>query len=179
MVSLAVLFWLFIFIFSLIGAIRGWAKEIVSTFSVILALFIITVLEKFVPAVNTYLLNSPPSTQMWFKVIITLVLVFCGYQTPNLPAFVQTQRFNRDRFQDVLLGFFAGAFNGYLIFGTIWFFMHQANYPFPVVLPPIAGTPAGEAALRLIPLLAPNWLAAPVIYFAIAAAFVLVLVVFI
>ena len=38
MVSLAVLFYMFVFIFALIGAIRGWAKEVTATFSVFLAL---------------------------------------------------------------------------------------------------------------------------------------------
>jgi uncharacterized membrane protein required for colicin V production len=59
MVSLSVLFYIFIFIFALIGAIRGWAKEIIATFSVFLALFIISVLESYAPSVKNYLDNSP------------------------------------------------------------------------------------------------------------------------
>lgn len=45
MVSLDILFWIFILVFALIGAIRGWAKEMLVTFSVFMALFCIDVLE--------------------------------------------------------------------------------------------------------------------------------------
>ncbi len=79
----------------------------------------------------------------------------------------------------MLLGIFLGGVNGYLIFGTLWFFMHDANYPFAYITPPSPLDALGEAALKLIPMLPPAWLASPVIYFAVAIAFVFVLVVFI
>lgn len=107
------------------------------------------------------------------------VVVFCGYQTPNLPMLVDNQRFMHDRLQDTVLGFIIGAFNGYMIFGSVWYFLHTAGYPFSFVLAPIAGTPAGDASLRIIALLPPTWLVVPVVYFAIAVAFIFVLVVFI
>lgn len=179
MISLAVLFYIFIFIFALIGAIRGWAKEVIATFSVFLGLYIITVLQTYVPAVEAYLKNSPISSQIGFKSIVLGLIVFCGYQTPNLPMFGQNQHFRRDRLQDLILGLIVGAVNGFMIFGSIWYFIHEANYPFAFMFAPIAGTPAGEAALQLIPLLPPTWLVTPLIYFAIALSFMFVLVVFI
>ena len=179
MVSLAVLFYIFIFIFALIGAIRGVANEVSVIFSVVLGLFIITVLQSYVPAVESYMTNSPITSQIGFKAIVLGGIVFCGYQTPNLPVFNQSQRFRRDRLQDLILGFMVGALNGFMIFGSLWYFIHEANYPYSFVLAPIAGTPAGEAALQLIPLLPPAWLVTPLIYFAIALSFIFVLVVFI
>ena len=179
MVSLAVLFYVFILIFALIGAIRGWAKEVTATFSVFLALFILAVLQGFVPAVGNYLNNSPISSQVTFKMITLSLVVFVGYQTPNLPMFMQSQHFKRSQMQDIILGFLIGGFNGYLIYGSLWHFIHEGGYPFSYVLAPIAGTPAGQAALQLIPLLPPAWLVAPGIYFAIAIAFLFVLMVFI
>lgn len=179
MVSLAVLFYLFIFIFALIGAIRGWAKEVIATFSVFLGLFVITVLQAYVPAVKSYIENSPISSQIGFKSLVLGFIVFCGYQTPNLPMFMQNQRFRRDRLQDLILGFMVGAINGFMLFGSLWYFIHEGNYPYTFVLAPIAGTPAGEAALQLIPMLPPVWLVTPFIYFAIALSFMFVLVVFI
>ena len=179
MVSLAVLFYIFIFIFALIGAIRGWAKEVTATFSAFLALFILAVLQTFIPAVQTYLKNSPVSSQVSFKAITLIVVVILGYQTPNLPMFLQNQHFRRNQIQDTLLGFLVGGFNGYMIYGSLWFFIHEGGYPFSFVLEPIAGTPAGQAALQLIPLLPPVWLVAPGIYFASAIAFLFVLMVFI
>jgi len=179
MVSLAVLFYIFIFIFALIGAIRGGAKEVIATFSVVLGLYIITVLQSYVPAVESYMTNSPITSQIGFKAIMLGGIVFCGYQTPNLPVFNQNQSFHRSRLQDLILGFMIGALNGFMIFGSLWYFIHEANYPYPFVLAPIAGTPAGEAAMQLIPMLPPTWLVTPLIYFAIALSFMFVLVVFI
>jgi len=179
MVSLSVLFYIFIFIFALIGAIRGWAKEVTALFSTVLALFILTVLQSFIPAVGTYLTNSPIASQVTFKMVVLGIIVFVGYQTPNLPVFLQSQQFKRGQMQDVILGFLVGGLNGFMIFGSLWFFMDQGGYPFTHVLAPIAGTPAGEAALQILPLLPPNWLVAPGIYFAIAISFLFVLMVFI
>jgi len=179
MVSLAVLFYIFIFIFALIGAIRGLSKEVIATFSVFLGLYVLTVLQSYVPAVESYMVNSPVTSQIGFKVLVVGGIVFCGYQTPNLPMFNQSQRFRRDRLQDLILGFVVGGINGFMIFGSLWYFIHEANYPYSFVLAPIAGTPAGEAALQLIQLLPPTWLVTPLIYFAIAVSFMFVLVVFI
>jgi|GEM_PF-6848346 len=39
MVSIFFFFWLLVVLFGVIGAMRGWAKEILVSFSVILALF--------------------------------------------------------------------------------------------------------------------------------------------
>ncbi len=58
MISLDVIFWLFIILFGIIGLMRGWAKEMLVTFAVILALFIVTVLEKYVPFVTKLVMDS-------------------------------------------------------------------------------------------------------------------------
>jgi len=179
MISLDVLFYIFIFIFALIGAIRGWAKEVVATFGTVLGLFFLNVLESFVPAVESYLTNSPIQSQIGFRSLVFGFIVFCAYQTPNLPMFGQNQRFKRDRLQDVILGLIIGGINGFMVFGTIWHFLHKGNYPFSFIIEPIANTPTGNAALQLIPMLPPAWLVSPFIYFAVALAFMFVLVVFI
>ena len=44
MINLSVLFWIAI-MFALIGAMRGWAKEVLVTSGVIVALFLVTILE--------------------------------------------------------------------------------------------------------------------------------------
>ncbi len=40
MISLSVLFWVFVILFAVIGLTRGWAKELMVSFSVILGLFV-------------------------------------------------------------------------------------------------------------------------------------------
>jgi hypothetical protein len=176
MLSLTFVFWVFVLLFAIIGAMRGWARELLVCFAAILALFIISVLERFIPVVRDTLMGE---SRFWVRAGVIGLLVFFGYQTPNIPRLAQSNRFVREHLQDVLLGVFLGAVNGYLIFGTLWFYMHDANYPFAYITPPSPVDALGEAALKLIPMLPPAWLASPLIYFAVAVAFIFVLVVFI
>ena len=53
MISLAVVFYIFIFFFALIGGLRGCAKELIVVFSVVLSLFVIWVLESYIGVVAT------------------------------------------------------------------------------------------------------------------------------
>ena len=176
MVSLLFIFWMYVILFAVIGGMRGWAKEILVTFSVILAIFIISVLERFVPFIRDAIVGT---ARFWIRTVIMLALVFFGYQGPNIPRLAANNRFVRERLQDILLGIFLGAINGFLIFGTIWFFLNEAQYPFDLISAPDTNTPVGQAALNMIKLLPPAWLGAPSIYFAVALAFVFVLVVFV
>lgn len=178
MVSLPVLFWLFVILFAIIGASRGWAKEILVTFSTILALFIVNLLLTYLPFLKP---DSGLSltTRFWVEVLIIGGLAFFGYQTPNIRV-LAGPRFVRERLQDTLLGLIIGALNGYLIVGSVWYIMNQMDYPFrPYFLPPEAGTPMGELARSMVKMMAPAILTPPLIYFAVAVAFFFVVVVFI
>lgn len=179
MISLNAVFWILVGLFALIGGVRGWAREILVTFGVILSLFIMNVLERFVPFINDTLAVTAPTELFWLRVVILGLLVFFGYQTPNIPRIAASGRFVRERLQDILLGFFLGAVNGFMIWGTVWYFLNAANYPFAIILPPDPATPMGQAAERLMAFLPPQWLGSPVVYFAVAIAFVFVMVVFI
>jgi uncharacterized membrane protein required for colicin V production len=175
MLGLDALFWIMICLFALIGLNRGWAKEVLVTFSVVLAIFILTVMQTFEPQIIQVLAVNNSSALFWFRSLILVVLVFFGYQTPSLARLAGSGRFARERLQDALLGLFLGGVNGYMVVGTLWYFLHIAQYPFPGVITP----PAPEsAAAQLIALLPPEWLGVPVIYFAVAVAFAFILVVF-
>lgn len=178
MLSLYVLFWMYIILFAIIGAMRGWAKELMVTFSIALALFIITVLETYVGVVRNSIAVAGGTAQFWMRTTIVIMLVFFGYQTPNIKA-LQGARFAREHLQDTLLGFLLGAFNGYLVVGTLWWFLHRAGYPFDVILPPQPGFPHYDITVRLINNLPPEWLTIPWIYFAVGVAFLFVIIVFI
>lgn len=177
MISLTLAFWVFVVFFGAVGAMRGWAKELLVTFSAILAIAIITLLQEYVAPVRPFL-SEPTELAFWFKTMILLGLAFFGYQTPNIPKLAGT-RFAREKLQDSLFGFVIGALNGYFIMGSIWYFLGQSGYPFDLISPPVAGTPAGDAALQLYSLLPPTWLVAPVVYFAVFIAFAFVVIVFI
>lgn len=176
MVSLTFVFWMYVVLFSVIGAMRGWAKELLVSFSVILALTFITLLERYVPFVQN-LRHADTTALFWLRSIILALLVFFGYQSPNIARFAP--KMTREKLQDILLGIFLGCINGYLIMGTLWFYLHDANYPFPAITAPVEGTLSGNAALNLLKYMPPRMLGVPAIYFAVVLAFVFVLVVFI
>ena len=181
MVSLAIVFYIFVFMFAIIGAVRGWAKELLVTSSVILAMFIIFVLETYVPFVQNFFESAKvpdsefmSSTQFWVRVTILGVMAFFGYQTPNISRIAGT-KFAREKLQDTLLGLFLGAINGYLIVGTIWAFLHDSNYPFEWVQSPLP-----PDAANLVKYLPPQYLMkSPTIFFAVGLVFIFILVVFI
>jgi hypothetical protein len=175
--SLTVVFYMYLLLFAIIGSMRGWAKEILVTFAVVLALFIITVLETYVSVVKR-VAGAGGQPLFWLEITTIILLVFFGYQTPNIRA-IAGARFARERLQDVLLGFMIGGFNGYLTVGSIWWYLNQAGYPFPIIQAPKPGDPYFEAAARLITILPPEWLTIPWIYFAVGVAFLFVIVVFI
>ena len=167
---------MYVVLFALIGAMRGWAKEILVTAGVIVSIFVITIIEKFIPFTRDAL---EAGTSFTVRIAVLALLTFFGYQGPNLPRVVDSGKFIRDRFQDVLLGVFIGAINGYMIIGTAWYYLIEAGYPFDWITAPDTITEAGKNAIQLIKLLPPQWLTTPAIYIAVALAFVFILVVFI
>jgi len=59
MMTLTFAFWMLVILTAIIGAMRGWAKELLVTFSVVLALFIIEVSIRYVPPIRAFF--SPPT----------------------------------------------------------------------------------------------------------------------
>ena len=176
MISLSVLFWMYVILFALIGAMRGWAKEILVTSGVVVAIFAVTIMETFIPFIRN---NLTPASSFWVRIVVLALMVFFGYQSPKIPRNIENNKFARDRFEDVLLGCFIGGVNGYMIFGTAWHYLMVAGYPFAWISPPDALTDAGQNALSLLEILPPVWMQPPLIYIAVALAFVFILVVFI
>ncbi len=174
MITLQFMFWIMIFLFAVIGAMRGWAKELLVTFAVIVGLFMIAILQRFAPETLRAFLLGAGKVQFWINTSIVCLLAFFGYQTPNI-ARIAAGRFAREKFSDALLGFFIGALNGWLVVGSVWYFMAISGYPFTSITPP----PSDLAILNYLPpelLIANN---SPAIYFAVAISFIFVLIVFI
>jgi hypothetical protein len=178
MVTLTFFFYFLASIFAVIGAMRGWTRELLVTFSVVVAIFIISVVERYLPSIYDTFVQTGGKGQFWFRAIIVIILVFFGYQTPNITR-IAGNRFVRERFQDSLTGLFLGALNGYLIVGTLWYYLERAGYPFSDITAPAPGTELEESVNRLLEVLPPTWLEPPIIFFAVALAFLFVIVVFI
>jgi uncharacterized membrane protein required for colicin V production len=180
MISLHVLLIIFIVLFGIIGSMRGWAKEVLVTFSIILAMFSLTVFENYITFFKETIKTATPATVFWIRSAILAGLVFFGYETPKIPRLADTGKFIRNVLQDTLLGGFLGMVNGFLVIGSIWYFLHTADYPFSFVTAPDATTVNGLASLNWVQFLPPSWLmTTPAIYVAVAVCFVIVLVVFI
>ena len=184
MVSLLVVFYMFVILFAIIGAMRGWAQELLVTFSIILAFFLINVLETVILKLYAEGVVADKSIQQfWLRVLFVIVLVFFGYQTPRISRFASAVK--KDKISDSFLGIFLGAINGYLFAGTLWFYMAHASYPFeyfmdPSILSGIELNPPAQATIDFVAKLPPAWLGTePGIYIAVGLAFLFVLVVFI
>jgi len=176
MISIIYVFWMYVFVFAVIGWMRSWAKELLVAFSVILSLALTHVIEKYIP-IAASLPKTDPSL-FWVRTIILLVLVYFGYQTvvsiPHLAAKGRTEKL-----QDTLFGAFLGGLNGYLVAGSVLWYLYEVDSSFQkvVIQPP-------DQALQLqiqqmMMYMPPHLLGEPGIYFAIILAFVFVLVVYI
>ncbi len=175
--SLVYVFWMYVVLFAIIGMLRGWAKELLVAFSVILALALNHLLRKYVPIVAD--LQDASSSLFWVQTLILGALVFFGYQTVLLVPRLQAKA-GRERLQDALFGAILGGINGYLIAGTLLFYVAQTNYQIAqnVVIPP--QDPNVAAALQnMLAYMPPHVLGEPGIYFAVILAFIFVIVVFV
>jgi uncharacterized membrane protein required for colicin V production len=175
MMSIVYVFWMYVILFAVIGALRGWAKELLVSFSVILALTTNHVLRRYIPLVSAL----PPESKslFWIRTMIVITLVYFGYQTVVSIARLAS-RAARERLQDTLFGIFLGAINGYLIAGTILYYLQEAQYPFPEIVSAPTGDilTSVQALMRWMP---PHVLGEPGIYFAVLICFIFVIVVFI
>jgi uncharacterized membrane protein required for colicin V production len=180
MIAMLIVFYMFLATFACIGAMRGWMKELLVIFSVIVALSFIAVIENLFPVIGPFLKENP-SIQYWVRVIIVLTLVFFGYQSPRFSRFSKSVE-KRERIGDTLLGLIMGLLSGYFVVGTLWSFSNSAQYPMIAKYINVEATPANilETTQRVINLLPPVWLGKPpLIYIAVVLAFVFVIVIFV
>lgn len=175
MMSIVSFFWLCVALFAMVGWMRGWAKELLVTFSAILALGLNAMLRRYVPFVESLPQNDV--TLFWIQTIIMLVLVYFGYQTVSISRL--TTRAAREKVQDALFGGILGAFNGYLIAGSILYWMEVAEYPFPKFITAPTDPAVVTTVNQMMMYMPPQLLGEPGIYFAIVLAFIFVLVVYI
>jgi uncharacterized membrane protein required for colicin V production len=169
MVSLNILFTIFVVLFGMIGAVRGLRKELVVIVSGILALFII---QEVLPR----LLGDLSGTKaLSLNLIVLFVCGFLGYQTPALRRFAESGRFNRDTLMEIILGAVFGALNGYWLVGSAWYFIDKAGYPFSWIIAPDAATEAGQQAIELLQNMVPQLLTGNGLYVAIAIAVLIII----
>jgi len=174
MMPLSTVLWGFVLVFGLMGALRGWAKEILVLFSIVVALSIRLIFSQYVPFIKD-VLNRPPIEQFYIYTVLVIFMAVAGYAGPVVSARLAGKAM-REKLQDILLGFMVGAFNGYLIVGTIWYFLHNANYGILDIQPPVEGTTSYLVATQYLPLM---WLSDPLLLtiFVLSAVFLVIVLV--
>ena len=179
MITLDAWFWIMIIIFGVIGMLRGWTKEIITSAGMVLSLFTLhwfgeILVGPFAGGAGT--VPERIKTQFNVCAVIHLLFAFFSYQGPTLVRQVSGGRFGeraRGALEESLLGFVVGAVNGYLMFGALWSFLEydvvskipfaaqyveDFAYPFSMLTRPAVDTAAFKMIASLpLPLLE-GWL---------------------
>jgi uncharacterized membrane protein required for colicin V production len=145
MMQLSTFLWSLIGIFAVIGFLRGWTKEVVATAGIILALFTSWQFSSIL--IQPLTQGASPEQVFYLYTGLLLIITFFAYQTPGTAARLSEGRMwanRREGLQERLLGTVIGAVNGYLVFGSIWYYLDVTQYPFPPYI--FAPTPGSASA---------------------------------
>ncbi|MBI3286882.1 MAG: hypothetical protein HYZ68_02415, partial [Chloroflexi bacterium] len=156
--ALELLWFVLIAVFALIGVVRGYPKELGATASILVGMLVLTEWGEDIlnsldlalgAAAGLSFLASPYAhfVQALFYIGFFVAMVFLayhgetlafrGYPPPGLPG--------------VALNALNGAVNGYLVAGSVWYYLDRFDYPlrlFGLFSPPLT-----DLAQRLLPFL--------------------------
>lgn len=128
-------------VFGVVGWIRTFPKELGVTTVVLFGMYILARFdERLLDLINrVYAFRGTPNEDLiafniylLFMLFITLIsyegetLAFAGSSPPGITG--------------ILLNILSGLFNGYLVVGTIWYYLDKLNYPirkFTLFTPPL------------------------------------------
>ncbi len=165
-----------VILFGIIGALRGWAKELLVAFSVILGRFIELVFLNYMFLVSAVLKNmekTNPTGWFYARTLLFIIMISFGYATTAISSALGSKA-RKEKLQDTLLGFFLGVINGALIAGLLWAFLDQKGYNLWGITDEVDIVWRG-----VVQSLLNDWLAGPPLFIAVALAFAFVLIVFV
>ncbi len=123
-------------LFGAIGLVRGYARELGATTMLLIGLFVCVFLdtygEKYWSQFLEFIAGSDPTAQLTVQAVIfclfLLVIAFISYQGETLifPT----------KGKSTFISLWTGVLNGYLLAGSIWYYLACANWPFGKVQPP-------------------------------------------
>lgn len=177
MIELSALLWVMAIFFAVLGWNRGWKREMIGTAGIVLALF---ALFQFDSILRGTILASVSRDQVFLiQVLIFLAVVFAAYQQRSVfgnELKVVARAENRGDYQNSVLGALMGLLNGYLIWGTLWYFMDINEYPLaPYIVAPSPGSPSDQMR-NLLPLVVLGGGNGDLLAIAVIGLFVVVLV---
>lgn len=180
MIYLHTLLWVFVALFAVIGAFRGSSRELLVTIAMLITLFILDLLGMTKFFNETLTTMEDGLALFWVRTVLLTILTVAGYQIPRENTILNDSMVGSIKL-DKITGFIVGGINGYLIFGSIWYFLHEANYPGLALLNPAEGPIAelNTRAINFLQFLPPAWLQGTVLYIGVGllVIFILVLVV--
>jgi hypothetical protein len=146
MVQLYSLMWILAIFFGVAGYMRGWNREVVALAGTALGMF---VLFQFDALIRGTLLLSFTRNQAFFLQVSTFLIIVLWLTAIG----VLCRSGGRAKPpQTGILGAIVGLVNGYLIGGTLWYFLDINEYPLaPYVLAPAPTSPSAQS-LGSIPL---------------------------
>jgi len=103
MIALHAVFWAFVIVFALIGALRGVAKEILVSTSIVGVMFLFSLLQQFAPAIWESLTRDPATGFFAETIAIALAAIF-GYAGPALSVQL-AGRAKREKGVEIIAGF--------------------------------------------------------------------------
>ncbi|MGC9359655.1 MAG: hypothetical protein ACP5G7_04660 [Anaerolineae bacterium] len=167
MVPLEVTFGALALMFTLIGLARGCLRELGVTTVLMFVLFFLHTFEKYVDqSVGQVMAMSPVALAQgdqdvvgcWVFVGSILGAAFISYQGHTLEFPGQPPM----GVQAVALGLLTGAVNGYLIVGSLWYYLDQ--YAYPLEFLGVNAESLSEGALALLPFLPQPFLGQPMLF---------------
>ncbi len=148
-------------VFGIVGWVRGFFRELGITVIIFATLIALYFLDRFVtPRVPDMLAFALQVGVLIFGVLIAYQGQTLTYQGKDPPGW-----------EGDIWGILIGLFNGWLVIGTLWFYINRHNYPLISIKPPLSGL-----ALTLLGYLPFNFIpAAQLQYFLIGALLFLLL----
>jgi hypothetical protein len=151
MIQLSAMLWTLAIFFAIIGFLRGWNKELISLAGIILGLFALFQFDSFIR--GTLLVNVNRDQVFLVQALIFILIVFFAYQNRSIfggGGGNRPDRPGRDNLQESILGAILGFINGYLIWGSLWYFMDINEFPLaPNIIAPAPGSPSDQARSML------------------------------
>jgi hypothetical protein len=127
MVNASVVFWTFVILLGFIGASRGWLREVILTFSMVFALFVLNFFDQYIKAFTQNQALTQPYAWLTKALPFLLITIF-GYLGPAVAGRTGRAVGNPSgRLEEGLLSTLLGGFNGYIIFSTLAYFAYEVG----------------------------------------------------
>ena len=128
MISFVSLIWATALVFALVGALRGWQRELIGTTGVVLGFFAILQFDSLLRGSLYLLLTNGQIFLLQAAAFVALVVLAYRSELVAHPSG------RVSRLRNGLFGGLAGFINGYFIAGSIWYLLDINRYPFPQLL---------------------------------------------